>query len=195
MHCGNQLPTTVGAEESPCPACKKNYGWVSAAALHDGPLRPAIHALKYDGRVELASTLARYLRAVTAETPWPSILHLVDVLAPVPLHTDRQLERGYNQAELLTVSLAAHARKPVLNDAIVRVEATRPQVGLSRSERANNVLGKFWVDRKKVAGMTLLLIDDVFTTGATMRECAAALRREGAVAVYGLALARPITDQ
>ena len=168
---------------------------MGAAALHEGPIRPAIHAFKYEGRVELAPNLARYLYAVAAETPWTAIFSQLDAMTPVPLHSDRIRERGYNQAELLTRSLASSADKPVLKEAILRTEATRSQVGLSRAERADNVLGKFWADSQTVAGLTLLLVDDVLTTGATMRECAAALRSNGATAVYGLALARPTTGR
>ncbi len=191
LFCGQELPKTAQSAGFPCPACGESWGWMGAAALHEGPIRPAIHAFKYEGRVELAPSLARYLRAVTAETPWAAVFPQLDAMAPVPLHSDRFRERGFNQAELLTRSLASSANKPVLKEAILRTEATRSQVGLSPAERADNVAGKFWADSQTVAGLTLLLVDDVLTTGATMRECAAALRSQGASAVYGLALARP----
>lgn len=176
---------------SPCPRCKDPLGLFRVAALHAGPLRPAIHALKYDGRVELAPGLARYLLAVTAEPPWPDILARLDGIVPVPLHSDRLRERGYNQASLLATTLAQESTLTVLDKAIVRVHATRSQVGLSREERADNVMGKFRANIELVRGKSLLLVDDVFTTGATMRECAAALRNAGASRIFGLALASP----
>ena len=191
LHCGHELPEAASPAGFPCPACGESWGWMGAAALHEGPLRPAIHAFKYEGRVELAPILARYLYAVAAETPWTAIFPRLDAMTPVPLHSDRFRERGYNQAELLTGSLASSADKPVLREAILRTEATRSQVGLSRADRADNVSGKFRADSQIVAGLTLLLVDDVLTTGATMRECAAVLRSQGANAVFGLALARP----
>ena len=154
-------------------------------------MRSAIHALKYRGRVELAPGLARYLRAVTAETPWPSLLYAMDGIVPVPLHRDRLDERGYNQAGLLASCFAEEAGTPVFEESIMRVDATISQVGLSREERAGNVLGKFRADPELVAGKSLLLIDDVFTTGATMRACAEAMRDAGAGAIFGLALAGP----
>ena len=176
---------------SPCPGCKDDLGWVGVAAIHDGPLQDAIHALKYDDRVELAPSLGRYLRAITAAPPWPAILQRLDGIVPVPLHKDRMLERGYNQSKLLAAGLAAGCAALILDNAVERNKATRSQVGLSPSERAVNVKGKFSADSVLVSGKRLLLVDDVFTTGATMRECAFALRESGADAVFGLALARP----
>lgn len=189
--CGFQLPADELRLGDPCPGCQDALGCVGVAALHEGPLQPAIHALKYDGRLELAPVLTRYLRALIAADPWPAILRKVDGFVPVPLHKDRLLERGYNQAALLATGLAAGSCTPVLDRAIERFRATRSQVGLTALERANNVLGKFRADPGMVTGRNLLLVDDVFTTGATMRECAVALRSAGATAVYGLALATP----
>ena len=189
--CGCELPGDQAGLGSPCPRCLDPLGLVSVAALHTGPLQPAIHALKYEGRVELAPILTRYLHAVTMEAPWLGILAGLDGIVPVPLHRDRLRERGFNQAGLLAAGFAVEADTPVLDNAIVRVHATHSQVGLSREERAVNVLGKFRANTELVNGKSLLLVDDVFTTGATMRECAAALREAGACAVFGLALARP----
>ncbi|MDE0200285.1 MAG: phosphoribosyltransferase family protein [Caldilineaceae bacterium] len=102
-------------------------------------------------------------------------------------------ERGYNQAMLLAAALSVKSEKPVLERAVERFKATNTQVGLSPSERAENVKGKFRANSGLVAGKALLLVDDVFTTGATMRECASVLRDAGAAAIYGIALATPAT--
>lgn len=193
QQCGLELPGETEELGSPCPGCKDDLGWVGVAAIHEGPLRQAIHALKYDARVELGPSLGRYLRAVTAAAPWPAILRNLDGIVPVPLHGDRLLERGYNQSKLLADGLAVGCAALVLDNAIERFKATRSQVGLSPSERRDNVKGKFSADSVLVSGKSLLLVDDVFTTGATMRECASALRESGADAVFGLALARPDT--
>ncbi|MXZ20931.1 MAG: ComF family protein [Caldilineaceae bacterium SB0665_bin_25] len=191
QRCGIELPGDVEGLGAPCPGCRDALGCVGVAALHEGPLQPAIHALKYDGRLELAPILTRYLRALIAAAPWPAILRRVDGIVPVPLHRDRLLERGYNQAALLATGLTVGSCTPVLESAIERFRATKSQVGLTALERADNVVGKFKANPRLVTGRRLLLVDDVFTTGATMRECAVALRRAGAIAVYGLALARP----
>ena len=191
QQCGIELPGDVKGLGAPCPGCLNTLGWVGVAALHEGPLQQAIHALKYDDGTELAPSLVRYLRAVTAAGPWPAIVRRLEGIVPVPLHKDRLLERGYNQASLLAAGLAVEWAIPVLDNAIDRIQATRSQVGLSLPERAANVMGKFKVNSVFVSGKTLLLVDDVYTSGATMRECASALREAGANAVYGLALARP----
>jgi len=156
-------------------------------------LRQAIHALKYEDRAQLGSSLGRYLRALTFVGPWPAIVERVDGIVPVPLHRDRLKERGYNQSNLLAAPLSAKSEKPVLDRAVERFKATDTQVGLSPSERAENVKGKFRANSGLVAGKALLLVDDVYTTGATMRECASVLRDAGAAAIYGIALATPAT--
>lgn len=143
----------------------------------------------------MGPSLARYLRAATAAAPWPAILGRLDGIVPVPLHKDRLKERGYNQAGLLAAALAANSATPLLDSAIERFKATSTQVGLSPTERAENVMGKFKADSGLVAGKALLLVDDVFTTGATMRECASVLREGGADSVYGIALATPAARQ
>ncbi len=191
QRCGWKLSGDVRGLGSPCPGCKDALGWVEVAALHEGPLQQAIHAFKYDEGIQLGPSLGRYLRAVTAAAPWPAILSRLDGIVPVPLHRDRLLERGYNQARLLAAALAAQSETPVLDQAIVRFKATSSQVSLSPAERAENVKGKFRANSGLVAGKALLLVDDVFTTGATMRECASVLRNAGAEAVYGIALATP----
>jgi len=191
QRCGIELPGDEEGLGAPCSGCQDALGCVGVAALHEGPIQPAIHALKYDGRLELAPILARYLKALLAAAPWPAVLRMLDGIVPVPLHKDRLLERGYNQAALLATDLAIETCTPVLDSAIERYRATKSQVGLTALERAENVEGKFRASPKVVTGSRLLLVDDVFTTGATMRECAVALREAGAVAVYGVALARP----
>lgn len=194
QECNLELPRDVEGLGSPCPDCNDVLGWVGVAAIHEDPLRKAIRALKYDGRVELAPSLGRYLRAVTATAPWPAIVRSLDGIVPVPLHKDRLQERGYNQSQLLAIGLAVGCAAKVLDNTIERYKATRSQVGLSPMERAVNVRGKFSADSVLVSGKSLLLVDDVYTTGATMRECASTLREAGANAVFGLALARPYTE-
>ena len=162
-----------------------------SAALHTTPLREAIHAFKYEGQPELAPLLARYLVAVYAEPPWATLPHPISAVVPVPLHEQRMAERGYNQAELLAQHFCQAVGLPLQPEWLARTRETRHQVGLGPSERHTNVVGAFSAGAE-VAGQRLLLVDDVYTTGATLRACAAALLAAGAAAVYGLTLAQPV---
>jgi ComF family protein len=161
-----------------------------AAALHTHPLRPAIHALKYEQQPALAAPLARYLTANFRRPPWPELAAQIDAVVPVPLHTQRLAERGYNQSELVAAAFCAQVGLTCAPGWLARTRATRQQVGLGPLERRTNVADAFRATGE-VAGRTLLLVDDVCTTGATFRACAVAAQAAGARAVYALALAIP----
>lgn len=161
-----------------------------AAALHASPLREWIHLLKYEGRRDLAPLLARYLVAALDRPDWREIVPQLNAVAPVPLHHERLRERGYNQAELLAQGLCERRRLPLRTDLVQRSKLTRSQVGLSSAERKENVKDAFTASTA-CQGLHVLLIDDVYTTGATLCACAAALLKAGAAAVYALALAIP----
>lgn len=162
-----------------------------SAAIYDGPVRSAIHHLKYERRPELAPLLARYLVAALQRPEWAPHLADLNAIAPVPLHAQRMAKRGYNQAELLAQALAATTGMPLRTNLLMRSRETRPQVGLNAAERRRNVDASFHAS-PAVAGQTLLLIDDVFTTGATLRDCARAAHDAGAARVLGLTVARPL---
>jgi ComF family protein len=153
-------------------------------------MRRAIHLLKYEGRRDLAPVLAQYLTAAYQKPPWDRLVPVVDSVVPVPLHEQRLLERGFNQSEDLARSFCQDSNLPLKTSALRRVIATVPQVGLDTVSRQANVSGAFAASRC-VDGRTILLIDDVYTTGATLAACGQALANAGALAVYGLALAVP----
>jgi len=112
---------------------------------------------------------------------------------PVPLHYWRLVTRRYNQAALLAHRLSAATALPVMTDALLRIRATKSQAGLSRSGREDNVRGAFRVAKKDaLRGMSVLLVDDVMTTGATLNACARALHDGGVHDVYVLTLARTV---
>lgn len=186
--CGRVL----GASVARCAQCRAGgldaLILVRGAAMFQSPLRAAIHAFKYESRMELAGLLARYLVTVFARPPWPRIHPALDAVVPVPLHVDRLRERGYNQSELLAAAFARRIDKPCAPEWIARVRATLPQVGLNVAARQANVDAAF-VAAPHVRGKTILLVDDVFTTGATLQACAVAARLAGAQRVYGLTLA------
>ena len=121
----------------------------------------------------------------------PLTVTTYDVIIPVPLHIDRLRWRGFNQAQLLLRPFAGTCAIDPYS--LARIRPTRPQVGLPEAERRDNVAGAFRVVRpERVAGLRILLVDDVYTTGATVNECGGALRRAGAQAVDVLVLARAV---
>jgi ComF family protein len=196
------VPTTIcaqcgrvqAARVARCGACLGDPDspllQVRAAGLHVEPLRRFIHLLKYEDRPDLAPDLARYLAAALAGPEWEAIWPQLDAIAPVPLHAARRRERGYDQAELLAKGLSARTNLPLRVDLVARTRQTRAQVGLNAAQRQANMHNAF-AATARCGGLHVLLIDDVYTTGATMRACAAALRAAGAVSVCGLTLALP----
>jgi ComF family protein len=162
---------------------------VEIGYVFSGPLRAAVHQLKYAGAPRLAQPLGVLLAATVAAQ---FQARPVDALVPIPLHPQRLAERGYNQAAELATVIAQSLGVPVADD-LVRMRATTQQASLNARERAANVTGAFqWV--RGTAPMRVALIDDVLTTGATMNACAEALRTGGAQHVRGLALARSRPD-
>ena len=155
---------------------------------HAGLLRKAILALKFENAPQLARPLGARLALLVARENWTP-----DLLVPVPLHPSRERERGYNQAQLVGQELAQLLDIPQEAGALQRVIATRAQVGLDRTQRQRNVAGAFAAGSELIGGRDVLLVDDVYTTGATLRECARALRAKGAAKVYGLTLSRATT--
>ncbi len=156
---------------------------IASTAIHDGLLQQAIWSLKYENCPPLADPLSHRLAARLLALDWT-----FDILVPVPLHTSRLRERGYNQSQLLAAHLAQQVSQPCLPTAVHRQRQTTAQVGLSALERQTNMQDAFIANPQLVSGKTLLLIDDVFTTGATLAACAQAALDAGAVAVYGLTL-------
>ena len=158
---------------------------VRSAAFHAGPPREAVLRLKYHQDGILADSLARLLLAAT-----PSAAPAGSRVMAVPLAPSRLAERGYNQAALLARAYAELSGRPLAAGGVCRVRDTQSQVGLSVPERHRNVAGAFAAEPRVAAGQTIILIDDVCTTGATLNACAMALRAAGAAQVWGLTLTR-----
>jgi ComF family protein len=167
----------------PCLLQPPAFESIRAGGLFGGPLADAVHALKYGDRPALSRPLGRWLAGRVA---WPPGARLV----AVPLGRRRYLERGYDQAGRLAGELARAWGATRLTGALRRVRETPPQVGRNRAARAANVAGAFRADPRRVAGLELVLVDDVVTTGATAHAAAAALVAAGARRVTVVALAR-----
>jgi ComF family protein len=174
-----------------CPACQVRppiFREARAALRYDEQARRLILPLKHGDRVELAAILAPMMvRAGEA------LLRRADLLVPVPLHRRRLFERKYNQAALLAYAVSRLAHVPASPDALLRTRRTAPLDDKSPEERAAEVAGSFEARasrQAKLSGQTILLIDDVMTSGATSNACAAALLQAGAAAVDVLVAAR-----
>jgi ComF family protein len=158
---------------------------IRAAFFYRGPVPGLVHAFKYRGRRRAARTAGRWMACLLPGLPE---LGGHDAVVPVPLHPRRLRERGYNQAAELAAPVAAAAGLPVL-DLLARVKSTRPQWGLDRRSRAENLAAAFQAC-PRAEGRSVLLIDDVCTSGASLEECGRALRRAGARRVSAFVLAR-----
>jgi len=170
----------------PCRHRRTYFSCARAAGVYEGPLRDAIHALKFGRCQALAAPLGRLMAEVVATDPR---MH-ADLIVPVPLHPRRLRERGFNQAELLAAEVSRYLNVPLNPGALRRVRLTDSQTALSRDDRRANVRAAFGT-ATSLAARRVLLVDDVVSTGATAAECARALRRGGVdeVAVVSAALA------
>ena len=160
-----------------------------AALAYDFPVGYLIAGLKYRRREYLARVLGELLAIRLFEAAADGQLLMPDVLVPVPLHTWREFRRGYNQAALLARAVGRELHLPVSTGLVRRVRNTPPQTGLSRSRRQRNLRGAFRA-RRLVDAPRIALIDDVLTTGATVREVAHTLRRAGAQSISVWCIAR-----
>jgi ComF family protein len=174
-------------EQGRCALCRRGVRGFDGAysfGIYEDALRKLIHLFKY-GRVEtLSKPLGRLLaRALPREQSF-------DVIVPMPLHWRKRWQRGFNQAELLAREVGRRTHVPVAN-ALRRVRNTASQAGLTSAKRRENVSGSFRAKKRAALdGLSVLLIDDVMTTGATAASCARALKRGGARQVTLLTLAR-----
>ncbi len=187
--CGE--PFSGDVEEHLCGRCLKDPPpFLSARSLFafKGRARDLIIGLKFKKNL---STLSIFDLILKRFPGWQSLYRDVDVLVPVPLDKKGLRRRGYNHALLMAEGLAEYIAKPVDRTHLTKVKETPPQVGLTRSQRRRNIQGAFSVKRtNRFQGKAVLLVDDVFTTGATVRACTRALLDTGARSVRVLTFAR-----
>lgn len=170
-----------------CRAARPAYCARRAWSLFEGPVRAALHRLKYRRDVGLGEAFTPQLAEFLAGLPWS-----VNLFVPVPLGRKRLAERGYNQVGLIARPLSMAMRIPYAPAALSRSHETRSQVGLTRSERQENVRNAFRADQGRVKGRIVLLMDDVATTGSTLSSCAQALYAAGARDVFALTVSRAL---
>lgn len=171
-----------------CPSCnnhKPSYAQFRAFAFYGGVIREAVHQLKYQNDVGVARVLASYLLKVIQAENWQ-----FDLVVPVPLSKRKQEQRGYNQAERLARPVAEALEKPISTIGLSRIRENASQVDLDVKSRRENVRGVFEADPAIVKGKRVLLIDDVFTTGATLESASRALREAKSGLVYTVTVGR-----
>lgn len=193
--CGRQLaPSNASSLCAVCLAEPEPHALEASRALayHEGVVREAVLALKYRRRRRLAEPLGDLVALWLLDAGWP-----VDVIVPVPLHANRQRGRGFNQSALIARRCAQRLGTSY-SGGLLRTRETPPQVGLSAVERRTNVDGAFSLNRPSSAawlsGRDVVLVDDVTTTGSTLRAAAEALRGAGPRSVRAICVSRPRFD-
>jgi ComF family protein len=194
--CGFPFEFTVpaGSTEALCAGClakRPDYSKARAALVYNDASRDFILGFKHGDRIHSVVPMIPWLKQAGAD-----VLPDTDIIIPVPLHRWRLLRRRYNQAAIIGQALAKETGKTFIADGLIRTRATPTQGHLKAKERAQNVKKAFSLHpRRNVAGKKILLIDDVYTTGATVRECVKILIKAGATEVNILTLARVVRDK
>lgn len=173
-----------------CLSCQRDrpaYNSLESWVVFEGPIRKALHKIKYRQDLGLGDSLAAEMLHYVSQLGWD-----VDLVIPVPLGKKRFRERGYNQVGLIARPLALAKGWIYAPGYLKRAKETISQVGLSADERKANVHSAFVVEDGKVDGKSVLIVDDVSTTGATLNSCAKALVNGGARKIYALSLARAL---
>lgn len=186
--CGISLPSDYSFTCLQCIRSRPSYDRVFAYGNYEGVLKEAIHLMKFEKMKRLVRPLAKLLSTVDVPP--------VEAIVPVPLSRQRLLLRGFNQSLLLGRHLSRHISIPMRTDLLRKIKDTQPQSTLRREERLKNPKGAFAVVSRGNKGLpkSVLIVDDVSTTGATINECARILKKCGVHTVYGLVLARAMSD-
>jgi ComF family protein len=191
-HCGLPEPSGDGAGYL-CGSCLKERWYFEvhrSSGLYEGALKEAIHTFKYGGVFPLVKVFGDLLQPTlqTLSREYP-----VGVMIPVPLHIRRLRERGFNQAFLLVRELSRRIGIPYEGRALKKIKDTPVQISLKKRERRKNLTGVFLVrDMEAIQGKSIVLVDDVYTTGATVNECSRTLLKAGAERVAVLTVARAL---
>jgi ComF family protein len=182
--------TLAHSPEQVCLACRRQpplFDQALSVGYFEGSLREAVHQFKYRPCRTLGAPLGEWMAANVR------LVMDIDLIMPVPLHASRLKQRGFNQALLLAHRMSETHHIPFSCDNLCRTRPTRPQVELTGVERIRNVAGAFALRQPGVVvDRSVVLIDDVFTTGATMNECASVLKQAGAAHVTAFTLARAV---
>lgn len=170
-----------------CLTTRPAFFALRSCAVYKEPIRPALLRLKYHRDIGLGEALAWDLAVFLDDLGWQA-----DAVLAIPLSEQRFAERGYNQVDMIAHPLARLIGWRYLRGALRRSRHTQSQVGLHGAERRKNVLGAFVAESQFVSGKTILLVDDIATTGATLSSASTSLMEAGAVKVYALTVAKAL---
>jgi ComF family protein len=196
VQCGERLlPAQLLMGDGHCQGCREfepDFDRAVSAGEYAGALRGLIHLLKYDSVLPAAPVLGAHLADAIAQLQPTG--ENTPLLVPVPLHKSKRRERGFNQAELIVRAAVKHLPQSFeIASVLKRQRPTHSQVGLTREERIANLRGAFRVtDPERVKGRTVIVVDDVMTTGSTISECARVLKKAGAERVCAATAARAL---
>ena len=186
QNCWSNLPLDRPVAHD--PATRGELQEIRSVWQFSEEVQTVIHELKYHNKKSLSKRFGCEMAVLLLRTP---AYAEADLLMPVPLHRTRFRERGFNQSLLLCQAISSHTGMPVESQVLRRTKHTGPQAKLSATERERNVATAFQVvDAGALKCKSIIVVDDVLTTGATLRACAAALRRAGATRIFGLTAAR-----
>ena len=199
QHCPFCYPPKPTADGKTCPSCQRRKylnGLFCAASYDNYIVKNLINQFKYEPYVKEMSKPISFLIAahfINLENPYflEESRREDFILIPVPLHIKKMKQRGYNQAEEIGKEVSKLLKVPLINNVLVKIKETPSQTELTKEEREKNILGTFLCrNTESVKNKKIFLIDDVFTTGSTMEECALTLKRAGAKEVWGITVAR-----
>ena len=185
--CGKPLASDVSIICSTCIKDAPAFEWVRSFGIYEGTLREAVNLLKY----KRIKRLSRLLSKLMLNLKIPQ----AHAIIPVPLFKRRLRQREFNHSALLAKHLADYTGIPLIQNCLIKVRDTRPQVGLSAKERRKNIRNAFTItDRQFLQKKDFILVDDVVTTGATVRECSMMMKKAGAKNIYVITLAHSSGD-
>jgi ComF family protein len=187
QRCGKPLVSDSATYCGECLTSEPAFEYARSFGLYDGVLRKAINHLKYYGMRRVAGPLAEMMIGMQ--------LPQADAVVPVPLYKSRHRQREFNQSALVARQLARNLKADLIINNLTKIRDTVPQVGLRYKERIKNVRNAFRVeDEGNISGKKIILVDDVVTTGSTIRECAKVLKKAGVSYIYVVSLAHGVSD-
>lgn len=190
--CGRKMKVKTETYCNTCKTSARSFDRGVSVFVYDDLIRGSIHSFKYDNKrtngIFYSSEVIRiYGGLIKSWNP--------DVFIPVPIHKSRYIKRGYNQSEIIATHISDYIGVPSRTDILYRIKKTAPQNNLNRVERGRNMQAAFAVNPSKLDKIkTVILIDDIFTTGSTLNGCASILKAAGVEKVYFICIAAGICD-